>query len=138
MLLRIFDMTSGCRDIDWPKTVNSWWASRFWWTPIFCGFLAWRASKTRPGQYGRRYAHISWHFASTQGGDNIFRRRTPVRSAWREVGHYELCQAKTVRRCFTSLDLYVLCYMAHLHSPAEWREDVSECVLEPPQLTLED
>jgi hypothetical protein len=73
------------------KTVNSWRAPRFWSTPIFCDFLAWQAGTTRPGQYRKQSSHISWpagcscHSASTRGGDNIFRRRTPARSGEKSV-----------------------------------------------------
>jgi hypothetical protein len=35
---------------DWQKSVKFWRAWIFLLTPVFCDFLAWRASTTRPGQ----------------------------------------------------------------------------------------
>ncbi|MFN9906685.1 MAG: hypothetical protein ACK56F_11285, partial [bacterium] len=81
------------------KIVNSRQAPRFWSRPIFFVFLAWSAGTTRLGQCRRQSAHLSWpagrswHSASTRGGDNTFRRRTPARSS----------------RCLYFIDAYICC-----------------------------
>ncbi len=70
--------------------------------PRFCDFLAWRAGTTRPGQYGALCAHISQATVHPQLLSIYTRRRQHLQKGntseeWREVSHYQLCQAKTVR-----------------------------------------
>jgi hypothetical protein len=77
----------------------------------------WHGQLVQPGLDGTGgvSAHIcwpagcSWHLASTRGGDKIF-RRTPS-DEYKGVSHCGHCEAKTVRRCFTALDLYNLYFV---------------------------
>ncbi len=91
----------------WQKSVKFWRARIFLLTPIFCDFLAWRAGTTRPGQCGRKSAHISRPAGCSQLLSDYTRRRQHLQrrtlGGERGPSYCGLCQAKTVRRFFTGL-----------------------------------
>jgi hypothetical protein len=88
----------------WRKSVKILPARIFLLTPIFCDFLAWRAGTTRPGQCGRKSAHISRPAGCSQLLSDYMRRRQHLqRRGERGASYCGLCQAKAVRRFFTGL-----------------------------------
>jgi hypothetical protein len=109
----VFNMSPGCWDTYRQRSAIIGRSLDFGWHRDFVT-LAWGAGTTRPLQYEALCAQLSQAAVRPQLHSIYARRRQHLQKQntnekWREASHCGLCQARTVRRCFTSLDLYILC-----------------------------